>query len=168
MEGNINVKTRTAYVGLPRTASRYTWGILRRAGFTTDRADQVHTHKVPENTEGWTYLVSCRNPYQRVVSMFTIATEVWKKDFKDFGEFVEKFRFPGIWEQVEHLRNIHWIHFESIVEDLGPLCLVEPPPFKESESSKNWRDFYTPELEQVIWERYREDFERCGYIRETF
>ena len=43
---------------------------------------------------------------------------------------------PNQWPSIKYFRK----DFESIVEDLGALCLVEPPPFKESESSKNWRD----------------------------
>ena len=168
MKGNICEKRRIAYVGLPRTASRYIWCLLRRCGFVTDRADQVHTHAVPEYTDGWTYLVSCRNPYQRAVSMYMISKNVWKKDWKDFEEFVMKDSFPGIYDSTKHLQNIRWIHFESIVKDLGDLCFLEPHPFVESQSSKEWKNYYTPKLEEIIYKRYEKDFIHCGYERQKF
>ena len=31
---------------------------------------------------------------------------------------------------------------------------------------KNWRDYYTPELAHIVYERYREDFKRFGYEAE--
>ena len=168
MKGNICEKRRIAYVGLPRTASRYTWNILRRAGFTTDRDDQVHTHEVPQNRPGWTYIVSCRNPYQRAVSMYTISKNIWKHDWKDFKEFIINYKFAGIYESVKHLDNINWIHFEHIVKDLGDLCFTEPSAFIESHSSKNWKEYYTPELEEIVFNRYHNDFIHCGYERKKF
>ena len=166
MKGNICEKRRVAYVGLPRTASRYIWSILKRCGFVTDRADQVHTHSIPEYTDGWTYMVSCRNPYQRAVSMYMISKNVWKKDWKDFEDFIKNYNFPGIYDSTKHLQNIKWIHFDTIHKDLADLCIMEPEPFIESEMSKNWKQYYTPELEQIVYERYEEDFIQCGYKRE--
>lgn len=168
MRGNICKEKRMAYVGLPRTGSRYIWSILRPAGFTTDRPDQVHTHKVPEYKEDWTYLVSCRNPYQRMVSYYTIAIGPWGQEWKNFEEFVLNFKCKSVYDSVKHLKNIRFIHFENIVEDLGDLCIQSPPLFVESEESKNWKDFYTPELEKIVYKLFENDFKYCDYSRETF
>jgi len=100
--------------------------------------------------------------------MYMISKNVWKKDWKDFEEFVMKDSFPGIYDSTKHLQNIKWIHFESIVNDLGDLCFIEPRPFVESQSSRDWKDFYTPELEEIIYKRYENDFIQCGYNREKF
>ena len=166
MEGNTCPERRISYVGLPRTASRYIWSILRQSKFITSRPDQVHTHAIPCNQPGWTYLVSCRNPYQRVVSMYNISKNIWKHEWKNFEEFIHNYRFSGIYESVKHLENIKWIHFENIPEDLGDLYRKEPYTFIESDSSKNWRKFYNSKLEKIVYERYKSDFINCGYNRE--
>lgn len=157
------------YIGLPRTGSRYTWSILKKVGFVTDRPDQVHTHNVPENVQdGYSYIVSCRNPYQRMVSYYTISIGPWKQKWANFEEFVKKSKFISVYDSVKHLAPLNFIHFENIIHDLGDLCPGSPPAFIESHESKNWRDLYTPELEEIVYSMFENDFIHCGYLREKF
>ena len=73
-----------------------------------------------------------------------------------------------------HKNNVYddVIHLENIIEEFHKLSFVNktiefPQKFSLSNlRSKPWKEYYTKELRQIVYNAWKEDFERYGYSEE--
>lgn len=130
-----------------------------------------------------------RNPYSRSVSSYIFLTpyKVFREKFgikkgANFEEYVERIckikdkdsnnHFKSLSEH--HKINGKLIHFhfvgkmESFEEDFKKLCGIlgiKPIKIKHKNKTKHkpWKDYYTSELKEKVYKRYKKDFETFGY-----
>lgn len=123
-----------------------------------------------------------RNPYERLVSAYSYFTqkrgkEVLNINFTDFPSFVE-----AVYNEPDEISNCHFrsqvnllsqdnIFLPDIVIDLSqieeikkylPIENLEHNP-KTKSSHKDYRDYYTYDLIQMVEERYYADLTEFGY-----
>lgn len=177
MSYNESHEHKAIFVGPPRTASRFTFTNLKQYGFVGgERNGEGMTHRYPPpgTYDDYLFIVTCRNPYQRMVSNYGIATNAWNMTFENFKEFVvhntTKMVFGVPYSHDFKNRKVHWIRFEHHHEDFMKLPFVPETHtwtgWVENENSKNWKSFYTdPEVEQMVYDFYKEDFKYFGYPR---
>ena len=141
----------------------------------------------------FTRLVSCfqqrfaynedQHKFMAVIAMEDFVTEV--KDFADFIHHLPtKLDYntdihirtqAGIAQELEELGGkIKFVgkmenfsqDFEGIRQKYNLLPVEKKNVSEHKALHKNWRDYYTPELAHIVYERYREDFKRFGYEAE--
>lgn len=60
-------------------------------------------------------------------------------------------------------------HFETLADDFEPIRAkynLKPLPHVHNTKKGDWREFYTPELAEIVYKRYQKDFEVLGYEKE--
>jgi len=135
-------------------------------------------------------VVCSRNPYDRLVSMYSFAvTRGLIKVYSDkshvtFDVFVEDviargkvdpMFFPGL-RQVdwldEEIRSIFHIQYENLVQDYLMVCdmlgikAVEKLPHHNRVRRAEWQRYYSPETAKLVYDYYKEDFEAFNYDKE--
>jgi len=176
------------FYDIPKTATVSIIHFIKNAGIEID----IKRHNFDPNCEcykeffKWTII---RNPYDKILSAWrtTQFRNVRKEiplGFKPRMQPLNKWlrQLPNILETTQysllskatkgHLEDLHLIRFENLIEELFTLPFMhyfggkeEFPHMNKSDKSKNWIKYLDKETEQLIWNKYQEDFEVFGYER---
>lgn len=131
-------------------------------------------------------LAVVRNPYDRIVSHYSAKYPENHRisQFKTAG-FLEGFsqyahrmadRRPFLksqWSRLAiggNLATQRLLRFENLAEEWPKFAEefglpIELPKINANEGRRSWQEFYTEELDDIIYGIYRLDFERFGYPR---
>jgi hypothetical protein len=115
-----------------------------------------------------------RNPYDRILSFY-----FWKKgtknqvfNRKEFINFVNKKNSSQSIHQYQYIDNcFHIIHFENLIDELKNIeCLKDHVDFNNyptlnasSNSKKNYNELLDKELKNLVYNKYKKDFQMFGY-----
>lgn len=173
---------KSVFIHIPKNAGMSIEAVLGAAGhaslcdmFSKDGLD----------LEGWNVSAIVRNPYDRMVSVWAHGRQVGDAPFEwpeRFSDFVHQLP-TKLWQT--HARpqysflitknglggkgNLFVGRFEKLDEAYRRICALhgieEPPPLIHKNRSNHlpWREYYTPELIQVINRLYWEDFSYFDY-----
>lgn len=127
------------------------------------------------NENSWKFCV-VRNPYSRVVSFFNWMQQLSKYRNISFDEFVKKSynigRASGVWNlQTEYMldsNNNNLINkvfkFETMKNDISQYFEISAKfPHLNKSTSDDYRLYYTGELQEIVYNNLRQDFELLGY-----
>lgn len=111
-----------------------------------------------------------RNPYDRILSFYFWSKGVRNQVFdkKDFIKFVKKnsdFQYRYIDD------SVHIIHYENLIDELKNIeCLKGVVDFDNyptlnasSNSKRNYNEILDKELKELVFNKYKKDFELFGY-----
>ena len=111
-----------------------------------------------------------RNPYDRMLSYYFWSKG--KNDQKfDRNEFINFIKSNTSFQH-EYIDNtFHIIHFENIINELKNIeCFKEIIDFNNyptlnasSNSKRNYNEIYDKELKDLVFNKYKKDFELFGY-----
>lgn len=172
--------TKLRFVHPPRTGGSSitrSWGINRRSG------GEYHGHHFPEMPKPeWEFRYGfTRNPWDRVVSLYHLATPEHQPVPKDFQRWVLEgmdgdHTFGARWQEQVCQPTIKWLkganfigRFENRQRDLVELSSLlgrEVPREHISASPKrllDYREYYDEKTRLWVAERYHEDVEEFGY-----
>ena len=146
---------------------------------------QRHGHRPRIFKDGAHVFTCVRNPYDRAASMFYFLRDMapnFKEIFMDDGETVSTFWVDKVPEmkpmrfmrpQVKWMQEVDRIdevlRYETLQEDWPAFAakngFAELPHLNKSARPAPWQDEMTPELINIINERFADDFEQLGYER---
>lgn len=170
---------KIAYLGLPRTGSRYVFSCLAEA--FNDDSMLVHTPTFDPEFKDYTFVCSVRNPYTRVLSSWKWLNMVNQNKYypESFADYVRcvvpSFMLSVCTTLGPHIEDIdHAVRIEFVEKDLTNIEAF-PKDFKFPENG--YRTEYKYSLEEYyadakvrdrIWDVYREDFDKFGYSRHSY
>ena len=124
-----------------------------------------------------------RNPYDRILSLYfwwksffynknIVKNESYNRDeFKKFIEKSDDYQYKYIMYQGKH--NFHIIHYENMMEEFKQMDIFKDisfdhyPVLNASENSKKrFQDRYDKELQDLVYNKWKKDFELFGYSYE--
>jgi len=156
---------------------------------------KLHTAYLTDEQNEYFKFTFVRNPFDRLASCYThkiVKSDVdLRKNYwgfakiekqEDFSSFVKKeARIPDMVSDA-HFQSQYALlyqrgkplydslgHFETLARDFEPIRErydLRPLPHIHHMRKGDWRDFYTPELAEIVYQRYRRDFELFGYEEE--
>lgn len=139
-------------------------------------------HHIADNPDSFV-LSMVRNPYDRVVSAFFYLSAGGNNpaDFKDaekyilpyngdFGAFVKN-EFPQVIHQIHFMSQTSWIFWEGknlcdSVLKFEMLKYITGIPHVNKSIHDNYKRYYTPETQKIIYDAYIDDFHSFGYSKE--
>lgn len=173
----INEKLNAIYYDIPKCAST----TIRTTFFEGDMS-LVNPSKKIEDYFKFTF---CRNPYDRVVSNYTMFTkDKWRRlQISHFHNNPSAMSFSEFVEVICKYDNHHWqpqidfvygydIDFigklENFEQDFRFVCDKIGIPHKElprknASKHKNYTEYYDNETKQIVAEKYAKDIEYFGY-----
>lgn len=152
-------------------------------------ASAHHDNTVPEYYLNDYLLISVRrNPYSRLVSMYLYIRrtaehryylDVVKMEFDEFVPYwiaqTTNTDIPDEMSQVDFIYGkdrerkgkVVTLRFETLERDLHRLTLPSihaiTLPKVNYHGEYDWRHYYTPDIQEQVYDFYREDFEAFGY-----
>lgn len=112
-------------------------------------------------------VVTVRNPYERVLSMYNHFGFSWVKSFKDFLELIEKSKSILLVPQSNYLvKNNELLRFENLDDEFKSLCEkynIDTSLEKVNVTHYKRKKNLSIEEKEVIYNLYKEDFELLGY-----
>jgi len=117
-----------------------------------------------------------RNPWDRVVSMYSFLQQINNMKFKKFSEFVlndmKVLTFSKYLLSTPQIRWIepgvtHLLRFENLEQDFRIIQDIfqcyEPLPVWNKTNHYHYRMYYNDETRQAVAEMFKEDIEAFGY-----
>lgn len=127
-----------------------------------------------------------RNPWDKLVSGYLFTLKKIKdpafyktiKKFKDFNEFVLNVNKEQLLCSQRFAPQINWIkdinynfigRFENLQEDFYKICddlqieRIELPYINNSVGRKNYKEYYTEEIKNIVADLYKEDIKYFNY-----
>jgi len=163
---------------IPKTASCSIQIFLNRIEWEVERVGRHNFKYVEGDYFRWSVV---RNPYDRLVSAWSRAMKHIhnKTPFADWLRLLESdFRIKRSQHSMIKMATnnnavpIHIIHYENLLEELFELPFINFFGGKEDFPSENvsirdrdWNKYLDKESEQLIWDRFKRDFETFGYKR---
>lgn len=195
----INNEHKFAYLGMTKTASTSLHQVFKRVpgsinpqirtkkGISTYRS---HGRIVPKCAKNYDKIVSIRNPYDRVASMYNLVItrgtpKVPCDSFEEFVDFIlhclyidkgmdlkdYKYRWLPIWKYIEPINNIkHIIKFENLNADIHKISLLDKvivPHLNRHKKYKRFEELNSPEIIKKVNEWAGPDFEMFDYKKIT-
>jgi hypothetical protein len=150
----------------------------QRKWFRGHTSAAVAKNNIP--TEVWNQLFKftiARNPFDRLVSLYYhLPTHTSGKEVRSmtFEQFVRKWSLDPklqqkklITDNAGHLLVDYVGHFESLATDFqyitSKIGIEETLPHRNGSSHRDYRTYYTPELIDLVFERFAADCEFFGY-----
>lgn len=170
---------RIAFILPPKTGTRSIEHVIRGQLHAVKRGTR---HSIDKSVIDAADVVvaSIRNPFDVIVSWYHFhgAGEKVQRGFEDWLEYIwadpqnrvrhlEYSTLPYAEHATEYIR-----YEEGLAEQLNqflvrhgyPKC--EVPHTGKCESRQPWPEYYTPEIQQRVLDRYGQDFKRYGYTSE--
>lgn len=143
----------------------------------------ANLNKVIDNPDEYYKFAFVRNPYSKLVSAWAYADKKGHKvgSFDHFVKNLDTFKnnkhilWHGIISQTSHLKNEEEVinldylgRVETLFEDLKILSQklnLNPTKIETLNTTKHshWRDYYTEELKEIVYNRFEEDFKNFNY-----
>ena len=148
------------------------WRFLRP--WVIDKNIEVNQHNVhvPRRFQDYFRFCVCRNPYARFVSEWSFRTqkEGLQASFRDYLYSARpKQGYFGL--QTKYTKRCHKVfRFEEVTKSGYielPFGRVEFEPLNGT-SHNSIKSYFSGELEKVLWQKYRDDFDWHGYQRYDF
>ena len=177
----ISKENEFIFMDIPKTGSVSIFDYLRRH-FPDCVMSRHGDFTVPDFSREFFCFSVVRNPYDRMVSLWRYASKnkdnflfLDKEDFLFFilnskSDLIENCSIYDIINRFfTDSYKIKFIRFENILEDFNSLPFVKVKNdikhLNKSNRKKDWREYMTPEIESILWERYKKDFEFFDYPR---
>jgi hypothetical protein len=183
-----NDRAKFVYIGMPKTASssldRFFIGVK---GSHPVKGIKKHGRIVPTHMQDYDKIVSIRNPYNRVASMYAMAQrhEIKEIPLETFNTFLDYllgllelnidtdtsdyvYRWLPAWKYLEPVKNIKYIlRFENLREDVYTLPFLKKRHPKLSNinthSYLKFDELVTPSIIEKVNIWAKKDFELFGY-----
>jgi hypothetical protein len=153
----------------------------------------MHSNKLPNRCKEYYKFTTCRNPFSRTVAAWWqllqrpgnksrqkfqthMRSYMGGTDFSDFAKWAVKrhqyknyaIMFDSQTEWHNGITFDYIIRCENMEDDFNSLPFIDKPTaikklFAFHSERKPWREYYTNELKQLIYQAYKDDFERFGY-----
>ena len=111
-----------------------------------------------------------RNPYDRMLSFYLFSKGENNQVF-DRNEFIDFINKKDYFQHKYIDNTFHIIHYENLINELKNIeCFKEAVDFNNyptlnasSNSEINYNEIYDEELKDLVFNKYKEDFELFGY-----
>jgi hypothetical protein len=168
------------YCGMTRTGSRYVHTRLQDAFGGHGPVD--HSSYIDPEYSDYTFVCSVRNPYARVLSGWKWLNMVNENKFlpDSFPDYVRcvvpSFMLSVCTTLSHHIEDVdHFIRIENVKNDLEKITIF-PKDLNEFPANTfattyrySMEEYYAEKcVRDRIWDVYREDFERFGYLRDSY
>lgn len=112
-----------------------------------------------------------RNPWDRIVSIYHGRQQRLHDRLPPFDVFVRKINAApqAYWFKHNGKIRAHFIgRFEHLERDFNQVCRATgigevPLPHMNKSIHRHYKDYYTPELQSIVSQKYHEDIETFGY-----
>lgn len=157
-------------------------------------AGPYHSNIIPKEYLNYYKFTVVRNPYSRAISAWNVCVNVdpykvnysgilKNKTFLEFAKWLTVFINPGragyvvqpIYKWLEASCEFDKIlHLENINEEIKNLPFVnltleiKVPNLLDRTDKENWKQHYTQEIADLVYEWAKKDFELYGYDRESW
>ena len=189
----ISDRYKFVYFMVPKCATRSLLNYFVRAGNMNYGA--THTINRGGYSKRYFQFTFVRNPYSRIVSCYlnkvtNTTQEAINKILKphnlqhnmSFEAFVKKICFDKKCEQhwcpqtmfvpktIDYIGYLETFNkdFKCILREIGlprfPIGRANPTSHKRN---KPWQQFYTPKLQEMVFKKYKQDFIRFGYDKNS-
>ena len=128
-----------------------------------------------KNEDSWKFCV-VRNPFSRVVSFYNWMLRLPNYRNTNFEDFVrnkfERGRAKGVWDlQLDYIMDDQdnclvdkIFRFEDMENEIKTYFNIESKfPFLNRSTDGDYRNFYTEELANIVYDRLKKDFEYFNY-----
>ena len=191
-------KHKFVYFNIPKTGTnsieelfkkRFKGNIFKPKGRGITSGMKTHFRGVPVGVEHFDRIISVRNPYTRVLSMYNFekskgkGKNLWgRKPFVSYCEWVLKltqihdfdepadsaYRYFSCSKYGKLNGWQKFIRMENLIEDINGLGYGEVGkiPHINPSHGRSWDQVKTPEIIEIINEWADDDFELFGYQRE--
>ncbi|MCH2131817.1 MAG: sulfotransferase family protein [Pirellulaceae bacterium] len=152
------------------------WGVEPKSSSADHRfINEVYDEYGEENVSGYYKFMFCRNPWERLVSIYHGRKQILKQKLPSFEKFVLKadpsrkpFRAQILWIKYKDRYEVDFIgRFENYAQDWKKVCKVlgiEKELVKLNSSSYlPFKEYYNDRLKDFVAKQYKEDIDFFGY-----
>jgi hypothetical protein len=152
------------------------WGVEPVPGSADHRTMQMHLHEDKERALTYFKFMFCRNPWDRLVSIYHGRQQILKTKMPTFEKFIriiDPKKRPGLlqttWIKTNLGIQVDFIgRFERYEEDWNRLNLGISLPHVNKSKHKSYEDLYSRELINIVAKKYEEDIDFFGYQFDGF
>ena len=176
----INWDAKVIYLASPRTASVSTSdGLMKYSGFERFKGHHASLEKAgcifdTSTRSSWTTITAVRNHWDAVVSWMFWARKTPPWTVRDMEKGLATI---NDWTTFNRLFSLHldcsdiiW-RFESLPADIErtftalnlTIPALERRNVSDGRDTKEYRDYYTPDTQQYVADRYAAEIKRLGY-----
>ena len=147
------------------------WGVDPVPGSADHRTMSEYLEENRDVYLSYYKFMFCRNPWDRLVSIYHGRRQILNKQMPTFEEFVvevDPAKSP-FFSQVSWIKSDGGVQvdfigrFERYGEDWRELDFGVSLPHLNASKHKHYTDLYTPHLRDIVAEKYIEDIEFFGY-----
>jgi len=172
------------FIHIKKNGGTSVYKFLRKHGVSFALGDtkdifKIYNQHIPasryKDEDSWKFCVS-RNPYSRVVSFYNWMKQLPKYKNITFEKFVKDFynigRASGVWNlQTDYMldnSNINLIDkifkFETMSEDIPKHFNIDAKfPHLNPSTPDDYRKYYNDELQEIVYNKLKYDFEYLEY-----
>ena len=129
-----------------------------------------YKHHYGEKINDYFKFTIIRNPYDRILSFYFWSKGKNNQVFNR-NEFINFIKKNGSFQHQYIDNTFHIIHFENLIKELKNIeCFKEIVDFNNyptlnssSNSKRNYKEFFDKELRDLVFNKYKKDFELFGY-----
>jgi hypothetical protein len=129
----------------------------------------------PNKSKKYLKFTIVRNPYDRILSFYFWAkgknTTFQRNEFKKFIEKSDDYQYKYIMYKGTH--DFQIIHYENMMEEIKKMEIFKHISFENypllnasENSKKRFQDRYDKELQDLVYNKWKKDFELFGYTYE--
>jgi hypothetical protein len=154
-----------------KSVEKALWETEPVPGSADHRTMQMHLLEDRGRALSYFKFMFCRNPWDRLVSIYHGRKQILNIEMPSFEEFVlnadsskSPYQSQVTWIKTDIGMQIDFIgRFERYEEDWARLNFGVPLPHLNRSRHKHYSELYTPELVEIVSEKYSEDIEFFGY-----
>jgi len=135
--------------------------------------EKLYGHKIKDYFK----FTIVRNPYDRILSFYFWAKGNQNFNRNEFIHFIKKStsHHPKDINQYSYIsKEFHIVHYENLIDELKQIrffqgkCSFDNYPHLNASSNRkvNQRRIYDEELKDLVYHKFKKDFELFGYDRE--